>query len=214
MRWHKFLLCSILIISLLSGCQGNRLSVKEVGSHSLKKIVEPKIEEKIPVGLYLSNLETKSLVSSYTSPLTLYKDIVSLEVFYTNSPSLMGEQVNLWNQYCDEEKTNLYRIGYIIEYKIDDREVRQVIFSPHDTEAIFNDIQVYLYDDIHQDKKVYSHVTKEGYNEDTVFTSIKLTASTNIDKISSPITLTVFVYEKENTSKELGSYKVVVQRED
>ncbi len=214
MRWHKFLLCSILIISLLSGCQGNRLSVKEVGSHSLKKIVEPKVEEKIPVGLYLSNLETKSLVSSYTSPLTLYKDIVSLEVFYTNSPSLMGEQVNLWNQYCDEEKTNLYRIGYIIEYKIDDREVRQVIFSPHDTEAIFNDIQVYLYDDIHQDKKVYSHVTKEGYNEDTVFTSIKLTASTNIDKISSPITLTVFVYEKENTSKELGSYKVAIQRED
>lgn len=120
----------------------------------------------------------------------------------------------MWNQYCDEEKTNLYRIGYIIEYKIDDREVRQVIFSPHDTEAIFNDIQVYLYDDIHQDKKVYSHVTKEGYNEDTVFTSIKLTASTNIDKISIPITLTVFVYEKENTSKELGSYKVAIQRED
>ena len=211
MRWHKFL-CSILIIGLLSGCQENRFKVKEVGSHSLKKIVEPKVEEKIPVGLYLSNLKTKTLVSNYTSPLTIYKDIVSLEVFYTNSPSLEGEQVNLWNQY--NEKDSNYKIGYIIEYKIDDREVRQVIYSPPDTEAIFNDIQVYLYDDIHQDKKVYSHVTKEGYNEDTVFTSIKLTASTNIDKVSSPITLTVFVYEKENTSKELGRYKVIIQRED
>ena len=47
-----------------------------------------------------------------------------------------------------------------------------------------------------------------------MFTSIKLTASTNIDKVSSPITLTVFVYEKENTSKELGRYKVIIQRED
>ena len=211
MRWHKFL-CSILIIGLLSGCQENRFKVNEVGSHSLKKIVEPKVEEKIPVGLYLSNLKTKTLVSNYTSPLTIYKDIVSLEVFYTNSPSLEGEQVNLWNQY--NEKDSNYKIGYIIEYKIDDREVRQVIYSPPDTEAIFNDIQVYLYDDIHQSKKFYSHVTNDDYNKDTVFTSIKLTASTNIDKVSSPITLTVFVYEKENTSKELGRYKVIIQRED
>ena len=211
MKWHKFL-CSILIIGLLSGCQENRFKVKEVGSHSLKKIVEPKVEEKIPVGLYLSNLKTKTLVSNYTSPLTIYKDIVSLEVFYTNSPSLEGEQVNLWNQY--NEKDSNYKIGYIIEYKIDDREVRQVIYSPPDTEAIFNDIQVYLYDDIHQSKKFYSHVTNDDYNKDTVFTSIKLTASTNIDKVSSPITLTVFVYEKENTSKELGRYKVIIQRED
>ncbi|MDD5826674.1 MAG: hypothetical protein PUD25_02795 [Bacilli bacterium] len=211
MRWHKFL-CSILIIGFLSGCQENRFKVKEVGSHSLKKIIEPKVEEKIPVGLYLSNLKTKTLVSNYTSPLTLYKDIVSLEVFYTNNPSLEGEQVNLWNQYCDGKKAGLYKIGYIIEYKIDDREVRQVILSPHDTEAIFNDIQIYLYDDIHQDKKVYSHVTNDDYDKDTVFTSIKLTASTNIDKVSSPITLTVFVYDDKNTSKELGGYKAVIQR--
>lgn len=209
MKWHKFL-CSILIIGLLSGCQENRLSVKEVGSHSLKKIVEPKVEEKIPVGLYLANSGTKSLVSSYTSPLTIYKDIVSLEVFYTNSPSLEGEQVNLWNQY--NKKDSNYKIGYIIEYKVEDSEVRQVIYSPHDTEAIFNDIQVYLYDDIHQDKKVYSHVTNDDYNKDTVFTSIKLTASTNIDKVSSPITLKVFVYDDKNTSKELGGYKAVIQR--
>ena len=214
MRWHKFLLCSILIVVFLSGCMDNQLNVKEVASHSLKKIVEPRAEESVSVGLYLSDLEAKSLVSSYTSPLTLYKDIVSLEVFYTNNPSLRGEQVNLWNQYCDEEKTNLYRIGYIIEYKVEDREVRQVILSPRDTEAIFNEIQVYLYDDIHQNKKIYSHVTEEEYGEDTLFTSIKLTASTNIDQIRSPITLTVFVYEKENTSKEHGSYSVVVQRED
>lgn len=212
MRWHKFLLCSILIVVFLSGCMDNQLNVKEVASHSLKKIVEPRAEESVSVGLYLSDLEAKSLVSSYTSPLTLYKDIVSLEVFYTNNPSLRGEQVNLWNQYCDEEKTNLYRIGYIIEYKVEDREVRQVILSPRDTEAIFNEIQVYLYDDIHQNKKIYSHVTEEEYGEDTLFTSIKLTASTNIDQIRSPITLTVFVYEKENTSKELGRYKVIIQR--
>lgn len=93
MRWHKFLLCSILIISLLSGCRGSRLNIKVIDKNSFKKIVEPKVEEKIPVGLYLSNLETKSLVSSYTSPLTLYKDIVSLEVFYTNSPSLMENKL-------------------------------------------------------------------------------------------------------------------------
>ena len=89
MRWHKFL-CIILIIGFLSGCQENRFKFKELGSHSLKKIIEPKVEEKIPVGLYLSNLKTKTLVSNYTSPLTLYKDIVSLEVFYTNNPSLEG----------------------------------------------------------------------------------------------------------------------------
>ena len=212
MKKHKVFLCSILLITILLGCQSKNLKTSKIKDTSLKKIVEPKVEEKIPLGLYQNNNGTKILTPTYNSPLTIYKDIISLEVFYTTNPILTGNQIELWNKYEEEQGKINHKIGYVIEYQIENRKVNQIITSPSDTEKIFNDIQVYLYDDINQTTKTYSHVTQKSYHDNTILTSIKLTASTNINKITSPITVTAFVYEKDNLSKKRGKYQTIIQR--
>jgi len=72
---------------------------------------------------------------------------------------------------------------------------------------IFDYVQLYLYDDVHKEIGAwYSHVTEEEYNEDTLLTSIKLTASTNIDKIISNITVIAFSYDEDDFDEE-GFYR-------
>ena len=142
----------------------------------------------------------------------MYKDIISLEVFYTNNPTLTVDQIKLWNQYQNAQNITGKKIGYLLDYKIENRDIKQIIFKPSDTKKITDDIIIYLYDDITSHNGSYSHITKEEYNRDTTLSSIKLVSGTNIDKISSPISLTAFVYDESNPSKFLGTYQTKIER--
>lgn len=212
MKHLKFILCTILLITVLLGCASENFKTKQIKNNSRKKVVEPKIEESISLGLYQNIEGTRNITPTYTSNLIMYKDIISLEVFYTNNPTLTGNQINLWNQYQNEQNITGKKIGYMLDYKIENREVKQIILSPSDTEKITDDIIVYLYDDIMPHNGSYSHITKEEYNENTTLSSIKLVSGTNIDKISSPINLTAFVYDESNPSKFLGTYQTKIER--
>lgn len=212
MKHLKFILCTVLFINILLGCASENFQTKQIKNNSKEKVVEPRVEESIPLGLYQNMKGTRNLTQTYTSNLTMYKDIISLEVFYTNASTLTGNQLELWNQYQNEQNITGKKIGYMLDYKIENREVKQIILSPSDTEKITDDIIVYLYDDIIPHNGRYSHITKEEYNENTTLSSIKLVSGTNIDKISSPITLTAFVYDESNPSKFLGTYQTKIER--
>ena len=214
MKHLKFILCTILLITILLGCASENFKTKQIKNNSKEKVVEPRVEESIPLGLYQNIKGTRNLTQTYTSNLIMYKDIISLEVFYTNASTLTGNQLELWNQYQNEQNIKNKKIGYMLDYKIENREIKQIILSPSDTEKITDDIIVYLYDDIIPHNGLYSHITKEEYNENTTLSSIKLVSGTNIDKISSPITLTAFVYDESNSSKFLGTYQTKIQREN
>ena len=214
MKHLKFILCTILFITVLLGCASENFKTKQIKNNSKEKVVEPRVEESIPLGLYQNIKGTRNLTQTYTSNLIMYKDIISLEVFYTNASTLTGNQLELWNQYQNEQNITGKKIGYMLDYKIENREIKQIILSPSDTEKITDDIIVYLYDDIIPHNGRYSHITKEEYNENTTLSSIKLVSGTNIDKISSPITLTAFVYDESNSSKFLGTYQTKIQSEN
>lgn len=203
----------LLLILILSSCSTPTLKEKKISHQPIKKITEPVEEEKIPLGLYLNQNKTRKLINHYKSSLALNKDIISLEVFLTTTPELSGTQKDLWNQYYSKYQEEKYKIGYKIEYQKENQTITKTIIEPKDTNEIYDDIQVYLYDDINQQNGWYSHLTEEEVNENTIITSIKLTGSTNIDKITSPIQVTAFIYNKNNPNKKLGTSQVSIERE-
>lgn len=215
----------ICILFLLCGCspfnqiQETSSKKEEVKNNEEKDYVEPYIDDNpILLGLYQNQNGTKNLLTSYDSPLIQYQDIISFEVYYTKEDTLVGNQKELWNQYYQNyQDIDTYKIGYHISFKTRDLEVNQTILNPSDVGSFFDYIQVYLYDDIHQDSGWYDHISQEEVTEETRFTSIKLTASTRINEIISPITLTAFTYNEddfdENGNYRGGSsYQVVINR--
>ena len=66
----------------------------------------------------------------------------------------------------------------------------------------------YLYDDYaNKGKGFYSHIENNEYNENTLFTAIKIQSSYQVDEIDSKILLTVFTYDTEDDFDESGEYR-------
>ena len=207
----KKILIGIVIIFLV-GCsirEEDNFKEEMVKDNVIKNYVEPYVDDNpIILGGYLSNGNNKTLVSSYDSNLSLYQDIVSFEIYYTKEESLSGSQKNLWNTYYQTyENIDNYKIGYYLSFQVGEEIISKLILKPSDGDGIFDYIQVYLYDDINQDGGFYDHVTDEEVTVETIFSSIKLTASTKIDEIVGPIKLVIFTYDSENDFDENGMYR-------
>ena len=217
----KRIILIIVCLLLFSGCN-NKKEVKV----KAKKIIDNEIvnnEENndkyvdnnpIKLSLYVD----KNKVSEYMSPMTIYKDIVSLECYYTEDNRIIdGRFKDVFNKYYSNyQNIDEYRIGYYIKFNTTDGEVSKYIYRPSDVESFFNYIQVYLYDDVHQESSYYSHVTNEEYNDNTLLTSIKLTASMYIDRVNSDVEVMAFTYKSSDINDKneyMGNskYKVLIK---
>lgn len=166
-------------------------------------------DNNIIVGLYADKNSKRELIRDYYDSFTQFTDIGSFEVLYTNDSSIDGNSFkNLFHQYYQNyEKSPQYKIGYHIHFSLSNGEViDKNILRPSDVASFFNYIQVYLYDDIHQNSSYYSHIEDSDYHEDTLITSIKLTASVYIDEVVSPVTLSVFIYDEDDFDQD-GKYR-------
>ena len=175
----------------------------------------------IKIGLYkyYGRYKNRELITEYTETWTYHKDISSFEVFYTNDSSITGNYFqDTFKEYYDKyENIDNYKIGYLISFITNNGEIKKMILSPKDTEDFFEYLEIYLYDDYHRQKGVwYSHTTEEEYNDETLLTSIKLTAGKNIADIISDISLTVFTYDyddfdEENNYRGNSKYSIIVK---
>lgn len=208
----KIILC-LFIILVVTGCSFqfiNDTSKKAVMQKQTEKDYADPYEDDNPIslGLYQNTNGNRTLLTSYSSPFTQYLDIISLEVYYTKDTSFSGNQKKLWNQYYQNyDNITTYKIGYHIYFETTTEPIDKVILNPSDVESFFDYIQVYLYDDIHQESNWYSHLTQEEVTEETRLTSIKLTASTKVTEITSPITVTAFTYHSDKDFDKDGKYR-------
>lgn len=207
----------ITLLLLLTSCTKN---IKEDKEKEITNEQEPIIEEQketyiddneIKPGLYLyqNSYTNRKLITTFKSPLTQFKDIASFEVFYTQDAEInSANQKQLFNEYKEKyTNNNNYKIGYNIKFTVNnEKEFDLNILKPSDNQEIFNYIQIYLYDDINTKDSFYSHLEDNNVTEDTLFTSIKLTASVYIDQITSPITLSAFTYDADDFD-ENGKYR-------
>ena len=210
----------IICLILMTACT-TKTATKEIDTKELiQDFKEPTIEEiPVEVGLYQNINGQRNLITTMESTYPSLQDIASFEVFYTKEELLRKDsQKNLWNDYLSKyEGIENNKIGYNIHFKTEKEEFNQTILSPKDVESIFNYIQIYLYDDIHQTTSWYDHVSEEEVTDETIYTSIKLTGSVYIDQIIGPITLTAFSYSKEMLNAEnqyIGEnkYKIIINR--
>lgn len=225
----KIKILLILLLLIVCGCENkndnanlqnyvdetsNKQNISDVEEGVVEDIYIDNNPIKLGLYLYTNSATNRKLLSEYNTEWIVGVDLCSLEVYYTNEESISGtSQKQVWYSYYDRyENIENYKIGYNIEFDTTVEKINKTILSPEDTNEIFNYIQIYLYDDIHQNGGWYSHITKEEYNDDSILSSIKLTGSDNTDKIISDITLTAFTYDQDdfNENNEYrGSSKFV-----
>ena len=172
-------------------------------------------EEKAPVGLYdeLGEAGTYTLMESLVSTWNAGEDIVVFDLIPSNHTTISGSASykELWKHQAavlGEEGT--VKPYVILEYTLSDgstvsREIRS--YAEAEEEVAAGYIEVYLYDDVHQpDGTWYSHLTEYTTNNDTVISSVKLTAGAKIDSVSE-VSLTACL------DGRLGSKCVLVREE-
>lgn len=217
----KKIILIIFIITLFSGCNNTHTNKSKIIDTTQKNSTSNKTEQKnnepvVPLGLYIYTDNKRNLIKTYSPTWKIHKDLCSLELYYSNENELENlDQKELWKKYYDLhiDDLNNQKIGFEIEFNTLDGYVKKQILSPKDTESHFsNYILAYLYDDINN-SGYYSHLTEEDINNNTIISSIKLTAGTYYENITSDIKLTVFTYDEENFDEKnnyIGNSKYTI----
>ena len=132
---------------------------------------------------------------SYTGPWKKGKDIGSFEAIPSDEAELPGEFFGdifgaAWTAFPD---ANSCKIGYTLRYTLDDgSEIKYTMLSPKHIEHT-EYIECWLYDDYHRKPhKFYSHLKPGSMKDETLITSIKLTAGSQIAHVTD-IWLTAFI---------------------
>ena len=81
------------------------------------------------------------------------------------------------------------------------------IKGPEDTEQNKDLIEVYLYDDVHVDGNWYSHLETSNMTNETIITSIKLTATAKQELIEKVI-LTTYLYTPDIPERIIASHTI------
>lgn len=203
----KKIISILLVVFLLIGCASSKRDLKKENVNNISK--EDQVKEKIvPIGLYNKVGEQRQLVSIYQTEWIKNQDLLVFSTFATKENVISGDSFqDVFTSYWNFDTSSQCKIGYMITFTLQDgRYIQKNILQPEDAQDIYSYLQVYLYDDVHQKKGAfYTHIEK--VEEDTLLTSIKLTGSTQVDEIVSPIYLTAFIYENENDFDSHGMYK-------
>ena len=209
----SFILLMIVVVIIVNPFKKNNIVEKPQSNIKNEDILE--IEETkeyidtnpIIVGLYKNyhNGNNRILIKEYNAKWSYHNDISSFEVFYTNEKEIPGSnQIKTFDLYKNNyENIDDYRIGYIINFSTNEKEINKVIKSPKDTEEFFDYLEIYLYDDYHRTEGVwYSHTTEEEFNDETLLTSIKLTAGKSVNAIISDIKVSAFTYDSDDFNED------------
>ena len=151
------------------------------------------------VGLYdeLGAPGTYTRLTEWNDPWVQGKDIAVFDIIPSSTETLTDPSFqNLWKTESNKISPYSYVKPYLLlEYTLTDGTKESItITSWKEAEEIITKgyIEVYLYDDIHQDGGFYSHLTEADTNEETVISSVKLTAGENIALVES-IVISAFI---------------------
>ena len=211
----KKIIALLIAIILITGCT-NKKEINDSPKEEIKEPIKEEVEIKdeyvdtnpIKVGLYIYSNGKRFLAHEYVSAWPIYTDINGFTAYFSNEEVISNLRLqtvwkSLYNNYTNIDS---YKIGYHIKFSTKDGDFSQTILKPSDDKNIYDYIQVYLYDDIHQDSSFYSHMTDDMIKDNTIFTTIKLTTSTKINDITSDIELTAFTYLDDNDFLD-GNYR-------
>ena len=149
------------------------------------------------------------LGDEFVSPMKRGEDIGSFEPIPSTESRLENKIFpelfdGIWTSFDGHEGV---KIGYELRYALyDGTMIDLVIRSPKDID--YTDyIEVWIYDDYHQEPyEYYSHLRESWMTDDTLITSIKLTAGKSIKSVRE-IWLSAFLYRGEGDFDADGHYR-------
>lgn len=227
-RLNIFILCGCLLMSaaFFGGCGPSAQQEKEI---TLAPAPQPQTQESsapVPstaakpdetgrpvIHFYLPIQErtSRNLCTEFRSTWSRGQDIVVLEPLAYEESVHTGRNaqyasfwMDLWNSY---PKAGSCKVGYAVSLTLENgRTLEQTILSPKDTQNFFSYMEIYLYDDVHQiPGNWYSHLEEYQMTNETLITSIKLTAGKEIAQVQSA-SVSVFVYQDENDFDAQGRF--------
>ena len=169
---------------------------------------EPGMPDKL--GLYIAENNERIFVDKFTSKWTVGKDIDCFEVLTSNEQSLHGKFGDLWkSSWANFSNTKNVKVGYKLEIHLLSGEIFSFdVKTPKDALQYKEYIEVYLYDDIHV-SGWYSHLEEDDMEDETIITSIKLTATPKQNEINK-IHLTAYLYTPDIPERSIISYSADV----
>ena len=176
------------------------------GAESESEIIK-KPENAAPAGLYNMTSsdasETYELVSTFKDDMSKGRDLCVLGGFPSRETTLTGADMGeIWNACVrDNSLSDTLRPGYLLEFDTPEGKCEKLILRPSDvTEDHWEYIETYIYDDIHQTPGAwYSHLLDNEFTDDTIVTSVKITAGEKIGKVEN-LKLTIFMYDVSERS--------------
>ena len=208
----KKIITFIFITILLTSCSNKKQFTNEntpIPDSSVNPIIEEDLyidDNPIKIALY----ENNNKIKSYSTTLSNFKDIAVFDICYTDIDVL--EEKNIKNNYKlyynQYENIDNYKTGFYIEFESNEQKIEELILDVNKTHAMSPYLYIYIYDDVNQAPNAYySHLEPKDINENTIFSSIKLFLAQEGEKITSPITLTVFTYDDEEDFDEFNKYR-------
>lgn len=182
---------------------------------SSEKEKEPKYidENPVKISLYVDNSSggLDIVKDAFIDTWRLKRDIVVFGSLFDTKEVIESDYFqNIWkNSASQYENYNKYKTGWHVNFKLKDGTVfDQMIFKPSDVDYFYDYLEIYLYDSANQPIGVwYSHLLDSQMKDETIMTSMKLTAGSLYEEIDGEINVSVFTYDGQDDFFEDGKYR-------
>lgn len=203
----KILILLVIPILLLTGCVKEKeiKKVEEKKQEPIKEeIKEPTYtdENNTPIGIYTVKGNTLYKLTSDSYKVKPFDDIGVFQVFPSNEDKIVLNDSfanSFYNNWINYKQDKNLKMGFNIKFTTSNENISYNIFHPSNAMDKWEYLLNYLYDDYaNRYKSFYSHIENDEFNENTLFTSIKLQSCDKIYEIVDKIELTVFTYDSED----------------
>lgn len=195
--------------------ENNLQSPSEIPTSTPTPVPVPTPEPGMPeiLRFYIAENGTRTLVNSFSSEWVAGKDIDCFEAITSTEEVLNGKFADIWthawNSYTN---TANVKIAYSVEIFLKNgNNIFYDVKSPADAQQNRDYIEVYLYDDIHVNGW-YSHLEENSMKDETIMTSIKLTATKKQAEIEK-IRLTAYLYTPDMPERIIADHTIDVINE-
>lgn len=208
----KKIILFLFMILFLCGCSQTTTEVsKEEKVDIQKEEVSPVYQDQnqTPIGIYSLSGNTLTKLTTITKPLVVEEDIGIFQIYLSTDDSISLSKEFAESYYEEWNKYPNIKLGFNVKFHlVTGEDVSYNILKPDECMKRWEHLMTYLYDDYqNRGKGFYSHIEDKDYNENTLFTAIKIQSSYQVSEIDSPIQLTVFTYDSEDDFDENSEYR-------
>ena len=203
---YKKIIIVLVIIVLCCGCINTKKEEKKKKKVDVEYVEHYKDLNNTPISFYSSNDSGLVKLTKINKKLVSMEDIGIFQIYPSDEETISlnggfgNSFYNEWNKY---NTNNNLKIGFNIKFSTDTEDISYNIFNPSNCMEKWEYLLNYLYDDYaNRGKSFYSHIEENEYNENTLFTSIKLQSNDRALSIKNKILLTVFTYDTDDDFKD------------